>query len=662
MSQVPTPPRHEPTPAPSERKPLPARKVFDPERPLITLRALVLGGLTIGAMFYWMDIDVMSLFPLVAFSPFVLWLFLNAGVKQLLPQRALRRGELLTIFSMTWVVGTMPRSGWIWDWVSVVAAPSYFATSENQWVEILFDFLPWRLFVPPLPQIIDGFWLGVEEGAPLPWMDWLGVIGQWLGVSLGLVVFGFCLFVLFQRQWVEVEKLTFPLAQMPLDLTRGLDGPRRMPEIFRSKMFWIGVGVVFLPTLYNIATYFAPGLPQLELLWRRYYFDLSEHLAREVWFRVMPIVLAVAYLCPLDILGSLVVFYWLAMAKEWAIQRVGFSVGAVGQQIGGREILFMESYGALFFLALWSIWIARGHLRQVWHQVRSGEGDRREVVRYRLGLVGLVLSAAYVIHWVVGLGMSPPLAVGAFILMTLVYFVTVKLMAATGFAYLFPHLPHLKGETFIVDLIGSIHLSPRSLIAFKLFTSRAFFGMERMPAWPAMAHHLRIFSLRQQAGWATAAVLVAFPVGFLVAAGSIVERGYEEGAVVFVNVDTRVFDEMVLAMHNRTVADWGKWCLWLFGFFEAAGIAFLRAHFHWFPFHPLGLAFQYTIGTLVYWFSLLLVWLVKWTLLHYGGVQAYLKGKPFFYGLAIGYVLGVVLSMWVDMIWFPAQGHGLHRW
>ena len=642
------------------RQPLSGRRAGEGP-PLITLRALVLGVLTIAAMFYWMDINVKAQFTMVAFSSFVLWLFVNVGLKRLFPHRALRRGELLTIFSMTWVVGTMPREGWIHDWASVVAAPSHFATSENRWAETFFDLLPWHVFASTAPQVVDGFWFGAEEGASVPWMDWLGVIGQWLGASLGLVVFGFCLFVLFQRQWVEVEKLTFPLAQLPLDLTRGFDGPRRMPLIFYSPLFWIGVGVVFLPTLYNIATYFAPGLPPLDVFWQRHILTSSAPLSRDIGVRVMPIVLAVAYLCPLDILASLIVFYWVAVLKDWALLRTGFSAGMAGQQIEGREVLFMESYGALIFLALWSIWLARGHLRQVWWQVRKGEGDHREIVHYRFALVGLVLSAAYVIDWVVGLGMSLPLALGAFLLMTLVYFVTVKLMAATGFAYLFPHFTHMKGETFIVDLIGSIHLSPRSLIAFKLFTSQAFFGTIRMPAWPAMAHQLRIFSLRQQPGWTTAAVVVAFPVGFLVAAGATIERGYEEGAVLFVGAD-RVFDQMVSAMHNRTVADGEKWCVWLFGFFEAAGIAFLRARFHWFPLHPLGLAFQYSFGAWLYWFSLLLVWLIKGTLLYYGGVQAYLRGKPFFYGLAIGYVLGVVLSMWVDMIWFPVRGHGLHRW
>ena len=96
--------------------------------------------------------------------------------------------------------------------------------------------------------------------------------------------------------------------------------------------------------------------------------------------------------------------------------------------------------------------------------------------------------------------------------------------------------------------------------------------------------------------------------------------------------------------------------------FEAAGVAFLRARFHWFSLHPIGPVFQYTYGVWLYWSGLFIVWLVKFTLLRYGGIRAYLAGKPFFYGLAIGYVIGVMLSSVVDLIWFPMEGHRVHAW
>ena len=234
----------------------------------------------------------------------------------------------------------------------------------------------------------------------------------------------------------------------------------------------------------------------------------------------MPIVLAVAYLCPLDILASLIVFYWVAVLKDWALLANGIfrrhgrpaDRGAGGPVHG--ELRGSDFSGPVVDLAgerAFAPGVVAGAQRGRGTTVRSST----TALPWSVCAVGGLCDQT----GVVGLGMSLPLALGAFLLMTLVYFVTVKLMAATGFAYLFPHFTHMKGETFIVDLIGSIHLSPRSLIAFKLFTSQAFFGTIRMPAWPAMAHQLRIFSLRQQPGWTTAAVVVAFPVGFLVAGG-----------------------------------------------------------------------------------------------------------------------------------------------
>ena len=637
----------------------------------ITLRGVVLGALTIAAMFSYLiryvglasgsGSYVRSQFPMVAIMPFVLWLFLNLALKRVWPRLALTRGELLTIFSMMWVVGVLPQWGWSDYWVSILAAPSYMATPENQWAELFLPYLPWHALPDTAPRVIHTFWLGLSQGTPLPWDGWVGVIAQWLGASTAMVVFGFCLVVVFQRQWAEAEKLTFPLAQMPLDLTRGFDGPRGMPEIFRSELFWIGFGVAFLPLLYNIITYFTPGLPLMELYTKRHYVELPQPFPT-MTFRVLPLVFALTYLCPLDILGSLVLFVLLATLKIGVIQRVGFTVGTSGQQLGSGQILSMESFGAIVFVALWSVWLARRHLREVWQQVRTGQGDRAEVLRYRLALAGMVLSGAGVIGWGMSLGASLSLAAGTFALMVLTFFVTVKLLAATGFPYLMPSWPNTKGESFIVDLIGSVHLSPQHLVALKVFTSHAFFGNIRLPAWPALPHHLRIFSLRDQPRWVTATVLVAFPVGFLVAAWASIEVAYDKGGSVHLLGAIGLYDQITHLLQNPRVPDLGKWVIWLVGFSEAALLALLRSRFYWFPLHPIGLAYQYTSGTGIYWFSLFLVWIVKLTLLRYGGIQAYRTGKPFFYGMGIGYVIGVILSGVVDIIWFPVQGHLVHDW
>jgi hypothetical protein len=639
--------------------------------PMITRRALLLGALTIAAVFYYLILKVgegsgsgsyvRSQFPMVAFAPFVVWLFVNVALKCVSPRLALRQSELLTIFAMLWIAGALPQWGWSDYWIAVVAAPAFMASPENQWSDLFLDLIPWQAMPATTPRVLESFWFGLPQGAALPWDAWLPVACGWLGASVAMVMCGLCLVLLFQRHWVEAERLTFPLAQLPIELTRGMDGPHRTPELFRSGLFWIGVGVVLLPLLYNIGAYFSPGLPLLELYSKSYTLSLPKPFPHLI-IRVLPLVLTTAYLCPLDILGSIVAFCLLAVVKIGAMDRVGFVLGGQGQPLSNSVILSLESFGAIVFIAGWSVWLARSHLRHVWWLVRSGEGDRRETRRYRFAVVGLALSSLYVVIWAHSLGASLPVAVGAFILMVLTFFVTIKLIAATGFAYLMPSWPNAKGQIFITELVGTSQLSEQDVVAFELFTSQAFFGNIRLPAWPAIPHLLRIFPFEVQPGRVLWAVFLAFAVGFVVAAWASLEMAYEKGGATYLMDAFNVYDKITYLLHNPVSTEISRWALWLIGFAEAAVLAVLRARFYWFPLHPIGLAFQYTSGTTIYWFSLFLVWSVKLTLLRYGGMPAYRAGKPLFFGLGIGYVLGVVLSGIVDVIWFPSAGHSVHNW
>ena len=647
----------------------------EPAPSRITLRALLLGLATILATFYYViqiaqrqgsGTYVQAQYPMAAFMPFVAWLFLNILLKMTCPRFALKRGEMLTLFAMTWVVATIPA--WIGPWVSILSSPAQFATAENQWAVTIFGHLPWHLFPAATSHVIDHLWYGLPPGMSVPWGEWIWIIAAWLGAAVAVVIFGFCLFILFQKQWQEAEKLTYPLAQMPLDLTAGFDGPRRLPRTFRTKTFWIGFAVVFAPQIYNIVTYFSPGLPPFELFWTYYLFQFEDGLFTG-YIRVMPLMLMVIYLCPVDILGSMVLFHWIAFFKGAAMTRfgtpdLGFSgVSAAGRFSEGQLILKTESHGALVFLFLWSLWIARQHLRAVWEQVRTGRGDVSEVAIYRVATIGMVASAACVILFAAYMGVSIPLAMGVFGFMVIAYFMTVKMLAASGIAYIYPDRPFMKGESFFTELIGSIYISPQRLVPFKIFTSYLFFGHFTIPAWPAMGHLSRIFSFRNHQGWVVALVFSAFPVGFIVAAWAMLDLSYDEGGTLFLGErHTWFFDGITYLVQNPTVPNLAKWLLWVGGFAEAGLITLLRARLHWFPIHPIGLIFQSTHAAWWYWINFLLIWIIKMTLLRYGGVRAYLAGKPFFYGLGIGYVVGVILSTFVDTIWFPSAGHRVHWW
>ncbi len=593
---------------------------------------------------------------------FAFWLFLNPLIKIFAPKAALSRGELLTIFITGWVAGVMPANGWMWDVVKVAAVPTHAARPENQWSELLFDILPWHIFADTSSRVIGGFWFGLDQGESIPWSGWVEAVGQWLGVSMGVLVFGYCIFVLFHHQWVEVEKLTYPLAQMPLDLTAGCDDAHRVPKLFRSWLFWFGVALVFLPAVYNTLGYFVAGLPKTKIFFQQIQIDLGDHFSRGLSVRLLPLVLAVAYLCPLDILASLILFYWLTLPKEIVMSRTGFTLGSGDTLMGPEQILFLEAYGATVFVALWSIWLARSHLRSIFDRVLHGGGNAQEVRIYRWAVLGAVISASYVIGWIMSTGASLLLAAGLLLLFTLVHFVTVKLMAATGFAYLIPNNKYLKGDLFVEHLVGTRILSNRSIVAFKTFTSNAFFGSGgRIPGWPAIIHQFRIFSLAGNPVKVTAAIFIAFAVGFLSIAATSIHSSYG-GMRYGLSGNDLMFDGMVRLINNPTAPDLGKWVVWSVGFLEAAGLAWMRTRFHWFTLHPVGLAFQQSMGERMYWFSLLVVWIIKVTLLRYGGVRTYLAWKPLFYGMTVGYVLGVIVARGADRIWFPAASHWLHRW
>ena len=64
-----------------------------------------------------------------------------------------------------------------------------------------------------------------------------------------------------------------------------------------------------------------------------------------------------------------------------------------------------------------------------------------------------------------------------------------------------------------------------------------------------------------------------------------------------------------------------------------------RWYYVWWPLHPLG----YPIGPTGImdhlWFDMFLAWLIKVSVLRYGGVALYRKTRPFFMGMIAGHIV-----------------------
>ncbi len=147
------------------------RDVSEQKRPLITVRAVVLGVATgvllntytnYTGMVLVNSALVKSQLPMSVLLPFVGWIGVNLVLRFFWPRIALSSSELVLIYSMSWIVGTIPVAGWATYWGGIVSSPTYYASPENRWEEFLFDVMPWWV----LPQASEGSITTFYEGLP----------------------------------------------------------------------------------------------------------------------------------------------------------------------------------------------------------------------------------------------------------------------------------------------------------------------------------------------------------------------------------------------------------------------------------------------------------------------------------------------------------------
>jgi hypothetical protein len=255
------------------------------------------------------------------------------------------------------------------------------------------------------PGVVDRFYTGLNPGEALPWSAWLGPMFWALSASLAMTAIGVGITAIFQKQWSEHERLSFPLAQVPLALTEGFDRRRGWPPFMVNWMFWVGFGVAAIPILFNIIEYFVTGFPRIALF-DAYYGpsgprgDSVSRYIEVLSYRLLPTVMGFTFLCDLNILFSIWSLYIVGLGVRYGMNRVGFAIGLSGQEAKTNEILGLFVHGVMIGLVFWAIWVSRGHLKRVWHQVLhpvSAEHSDTGFVSVRWAFGALVGGGLYMV-------------------------------------------------------------------------------------------------------------------------------------------------------------------------------------------------------------------------------------------------------------------------
>jgi len=635
---------------------------------IVTVRAVVLGVITMAVSTYYMDNWarnlVKSYLPVAVLIPFLGWVLLNTLLRLTVPKAALSKHEILVIFAMLWVTGNLPAVGWAQHSVSLVPAPDFFASPENRVREVIMPLLPDYLFLEPTqdPSIYQ-LYTGLQLDDEIPWLKWFRPFFWWLIGCLATFMCGLFCSVLFFRQWDEQERLVFPMSAFPVDmLAEDDDG---VPTVFRNKIFWFGFAFTFGIIAWNMIGYFAIDLPRITLFDRAVTKEIS--LGNDLppfYLRVQPLLMGLAYLCPADILFSFWSYNLLNTFKIGAMNRTGFTVGLAGQPAKAGEIATLESSGALFLIVGWSVWVSRRHLKHTLQVafLRPRYEDNGVPCSYRTAWLGFIAFGLVLAGWCMSAGMTAGAVFLQLIFLFVCYFGISKYAATTGFTFLNP--AGGKGHVVLRSIGGSVNFTPASQAMMVLVQRNTFLGAPiRTASIPSITHYFKMLGpglRRVPSIWLI--LPIAFIIGWWMASYARIYRCYSIGGLnaglIPWGVNALVANIPYIEGTKNYVFDPQKLSVWLFGAGEAALLTLLRARLSWWPLHPIAIAFPERR----YAFCLMLVWAAKTVVLKIGGVRLYRRSLPFAYGGICGYLLGIAVSSLIDAIWFPDQGHGVHGW
>ena len=635
----------------------------------ITPRSIVI-GLALTLIVCWFATDTtyrlrasrvsLGHMPMSLWLPFLLIFLINPLIKKIQSQWALRPQELGLILCMGFIGSAFPTKNVAGRLVAVLASPYYKANPENRWAEFTHEYIqPWAVPSNSAGDITH-LWEGLPKHLSIPWHVWAAPLFWWFTFFFALFIACLCITVILRKQWVEHERITFPLAQLPTLMIQ--DTASGQIGFFKNRLFWVGFGIAFFILSWNILPLFWHNIPVIPIgpTHRTTVSFGPDFPPLQIKFNF--VMAAFGYLTNLEVLLSIWLFHLLSLIEIGALNRFGI---AVGRDFGSG--LLLQQVGGFITFALFGLWMAREHIRSVirtaW-QPATGLDDRNELLSYRNALIGLFIALVYSIAWMYALGIS---LIGVFVQLGLlfIYFIGLaKIVAETGLVYV--ETP-LRTQELAAAALGTSDQTPDHV---GMALSANSVESHREYILPSLVHVSKIHdTFRWDRNRIVLALMAAFVVGFIISIAYTLNLCYgATGAAnirhvyVFGGYSQRMFDRVVSWASEPTSFGNIEWRFLAAGALGTLFLSLMRLRFQWWPLHPVGFTVGYVYPVQVTAFTVFLVWAFKSIILQIGGIRLYRNLQPFFMGLLIGYTLGVGLSTLIDHIYFPGNGHMVHSW
>lgn len=585
----------------------------------------------------------------------VFCVFLLVGVNALWAlarrRRLLDTGDLGFVYSAILVMSGLPGVTIVsMFYIGLVAAQYHAAGAGNEYATEVLPYL--RDWMVPAggsedPNIAWAFH-GVPDGAAIPYGAWVRPILAWTPFLLATLAIQVLAASLFRRRWDD-ERLTYPLAQAPVELVTYTSEQDAVPSLLRSRLFWALFLVPLVAHTENALHLYYPATVGPVNLYPRigtvfgeppwFYFD---GMPLNVYFETI----GATYLIPTQMGLSLWVF--------WLLRRF-IMVYRHQRGLGNHDVYLSQTgIGAQTVLALLCV-------RSIWRARRAEGSDARGA------LVGIVVCLAVIAATALAAG-GPRVVVPA--LLTIALFlagdtIVARLVAQSGLFCVWSPIcpPHEIVARAYALLPGHSSTSGswrQTMVALQYMSWNT-----QHTAGSLMANALQA----QRIGSLTAmpqrhvlfGVGAALVVGYFACHGPALWAMYSHGIYDLGWFQRQIHEGMPWWVHNLTTA--------LTPYAASDGIAMaqgavvattlyvLQTAAPWFPLQ----AFAYAAAMGPPWmmdrygFSILMGWAVSYFVLKYGGVRTHRRLRPAAYGLIVGNA--VVLLLWTIIDYIePMQG------
>lgn len=635
----------------------------------VTWRGMLVGVVAVPATCFlvgWAELVLMTLqigylqMPPAVIGLFLFLLLVNSGARRLSRRFALTAQDLLVVYSMMTLASMISSRGMMQKLIPLLVTANYLADGGNDWRNLYFPHIrqwlvPFDVRGAEKQEVAVRFFERLRAGEQIPWQVWVGPVIVWC--VLVLLIFGafLCMAAILRRQWVDNEKLSFPLVQLPLEMARsssssseasgGGEGP-----LLRNRLTWLGFAIPMIVFLFKGFHAWYPAVPDITLV-----VNVGDYLQTPpyngIFYTTLSLSFAIIgfmFLLPSDLVFSLWFFFVLSRVQDVIARSLNMDLTAMPMY---PTYLYRgyQAMGAYFVLTAYLLWVARPHLTRVWRAAIGEEkgDDAGELLPYRVAFWGFWACAIGAGIFLVLIGMSPLVAaMQLFGLFFVIAFIMARSTAEAGM---------LMTETSfrpidLFRLLAPVHtLGPANLTALAM-TDSLLLRDQRSLILSGFLDGLR---LADGAGIHRRRFLSVFTVAILLAIACAaylhIRLPYERGGVTmygYVYNGNNKWGFEDYRQHMRTGAlpiGWQGPTFLLVGIIVTGLLVWGRATLAWFPFHPLGYALCSSWTMIVFWFSALAAWLVKTLILRYGGMKLYRQARPFFLGMILGEFTAAVL-------------------